>query len=477
MSSPSRSLVKRQSETDLMPPPPPPKRIKRPASVLDEDVYTRTLSDIIARDYFPGLVEAQAKQEYMDALDSKDKEWITSSKKKLADLIMTPGRARGRPGTSVANLTPQHIHPRHPGDTPKGWGGDTPTSVSTVSSVNSQPPTQDKTPDVSNLGLLDFQAKFTSEDNESFNKLLDKQNVKRRSKYAWIWSGNKIPTARQIAHHKRENKRIEAQGGNPDKDRKVAIKTDLDARPAKPDSWDAGPENSLMFVPSSIEDSHETIQQRADASSRAGPKRVVYQNTRLLDESARVAASERNALPPSPAISAIKDAIAGRPRPTESEAGYTGGETPRVNGYAFVDEDEPTPTDTVSSNYAEGFAASLDDLRMLGRSDANPNPFQIRENRRREDLHYRMVDRVARKKRSEKAMRETKTPVSATPRFASSPRLDFGSHTPGSTSGSGKMLTPAAQQLLHRMGSTPRPTGSTSSNLRNLWTPTPKRTK
>ncbi|KAI9037358.1 splicing factor ESS-2 family protein [Aspergillus affinis] len=470
MSTSSQALTKRQGENSLMRPPPPPKRIKRPASVLDEDVYTSALSDIIARDYFPGLVETQAKQEYLEALDSKDQEWITTSKKKLADLMLTPGRARGRPSKSVTN-TP--IHPGHPGDTPMGWGGDTPMSVSSVSSANPQLPAQSNAPDVSNLGLLDFQAKFTSEDNESFNKLLDKQNIKRREKYGWIWSGNKIPTARQIAHHKRETKRIEAQGGNPDKDKQVAIKTDLDARPAKPDTWDAGPENSLMFMPASVEDSYETIQQKSEASSRAGPKRVVYQNTRLPDEGAHAAASEGRAPPPSPAISAIKNAIAGRPRPTESEAGYTGGETPRVNGYAFVDEDEPTPEDATAFTSGHGY---MDDLRLLGSSDANPNPFQIRENRKREDLHHRMVDRVARTKRSEKAMRVTKTPVTTTPRFASSPRLDFGSRTPGSTSGSGKMLTPAAQQLLHRMGSTPRPTGSNSS-IRNIWTPTPKRRK
>ncbi|KAJ0278193.1 hypothetical protein COL922a_014494 [Colletotrichum nupharicola] len=61
--SSSHAVVKRDSETALMPPPPPPKRIKRPATVLDEDVYTDALSHIIARDYFPGLIETQVKQE------------------------------------------------------------------------------------------------------------------------------------------------------------------------------------------------------------------------------------------------------------------------------------------------------------------------------------------------------------------------------------------------------------------------------
>ncbi|PLB34708.1 splicing factor ESS-2 family protein [Aspergillus candidus] len=469
----SQALTKRQSESALMPPPPPPKRIKRPATVLDEDVYTNVLSDIIARDYFPGLLEAQVKQDYLDALDSKDKEWIATSKRRLVDVLRTPGRARPRPAAS--GTTPQFSDV---GDTPTGWRGETPLSVgsatpSTVAPTQSQE--ESAAPDVSRLGLLEFQAKYTSEDNESFNKVLDKQNAKRREHYAWMWSGNKVPTARQIAHHRRETKRIEAQGGTPSSDpttQAVAIKTDLDARPAKPDAWKARPENPLMFAPQSIEDDHETIQQRAEAASRAGPKHVVYQNTRLPDETHRPAAPP----PPSPSISAIKDAIAGRPRLTDSEPGFTGGETPRVNGYAFVDEDEPDSATTSADDFND----------LLGSSDPQdrtPNPFSIRENRHREALHHRMVDRVSRKKRAEKAARETKTPVSRTPRFASSPRLDFGSrgHPPAGGVTPGKALTPAAQKLLHQVGgSTPRTPGfsaSSSSGLRNLWTPTPKRGK
>ncbi|RHZ61076.1 splicing factor ESS-2 family protein [Aspergillus thermomutatus] len=474
-STPSQALTKRQSEQSLMPPPPPPKRIKRPATVLDEDVYTNALSEIIARDYFPGLLEEQVKQEYLDALESKDREWILSSKKRLTDLLKTPGRARSRSG-----MTPRLHGTERPDHTPAGWQGDTPRSViSTTTTTTAIAQTTPKDiPDVTNLGLMAFQAKYTSEDNESFNKLLDKQNAKRQEKYAWLWSGNKIPTARQIAHRQREAKRIAAQGGITE--RQLAIKTDLDARPAKPDTWKSRPENSLMFMPSSIEDTHETISQKAEAVSRAGPKRVVHENTRLPEPSVQhgSAAAEGNDVPPSPSISAIKDAIAGRPRFTESEAGYAGGETPRVNGYAFVDEDEPEPDyNHTAAETSELTSLSGDDLRLLGASDSTPNPFSIRENRKREDLHHRMVDRVARTKRAEKAAREVRTPV--TPRFASSPRLDFGLRTPAAadSSGQGKVLTPAAQKLLQRVGSTPRPAASSSSSLRNMWTPTPRRAK
>ncbi|RDW61903.1 splicing factor ESS-2 family protein [Aspergillus mulundensis] len=463
---PSQVLTKRDNGMSLMPPPPPPKRIKRPATILDEDIYTDALSHIIARDYFPGLLESQVKQEYLEALDSKDKEWIMTSRKKLTDLIMTPRRSR--PQLDSGSTASHFRSAGAPRDTPAGWGGETPISIVSATTAATDTTQREKGPDVSKMGLLDFQAKYTSEDNESFNKLLDTQNTKRREKHAWLWSENKIPAARQITHPQRETKRLEAQGGDPDQQRRVAFKTDLDARPAKPDGWKPQAENSLMFLPSSIEDSYETIQQRAEAASRAGPKRVVYQNTRLAEESSSEAS---NTVPPSPSISAIQDAIAGRPRQTETEAGYTGGETPRVNGYAFVDEDEPEPEPTAFLTASEA-DSEFNDLGILGASDTTPNPFEIKRNRRREDLHHRMVDRVARTKRVEKTAQTTKTSLTVTPRFASSPRLEFGLRTPGSTT-----LTPAAQKLLSRMGTPKREMPSSSSALKNMWTPTPRKQK
>ena len=78
--SSSQALTKRNADTSLMPPPPPPKRIKRPSQVVDEDVYTDALSHIIARDFFPGLVESQAQQDYLEALDSNNNDWIVAQK-------------------------------------------------------------------------------------------------------------------------------------------------------------------------------------------------------------------------------------------------------------------------------------------------------------------------------------------------------------------------------------------------------------
>lgn len=495
-----------------MPPPPPTKRIKRPPKVLDEDDYTDALSHIIARDFFPGLVETQAQQEYLDALDSKDKQWIANAGRKLSD-VMTPGARRRHPGLATPVLNRGRDGSRTPatplrreGDTPANWAGDTPRSnMSTPASTKSgsglglgfSTSSRDaELIDVKRMGLGAFQQKYTSEDNESFYKILDKQNTKKREKHAWMWSGNKIPTARQILYQKEERKRLESQGV-PSGEKKVDegqvvlfdVKSkDADTRPARPDGWKSRPENSLMFVPGSVEDELETVQQRREEGSRAAPKQIVYHNTRVVPLNSKGGDQDEDghgAVPPSPSISAIRDAIAGRPRPTDSEPGFTGGETPRVNGYAFVDEDEPEPTYDSNNQDDEDEEYHLRQLlNSQGGADSTPNPFRLRENRRREMLHHRMVEKASKSKRSEKIVNQTKTPV---PLFPSSPMLAFGK-TPGGRGGSGggnatpgaskAALTPAAQRLWATVGnSTPRRMDSGGTGLKNIWTPTPRRAK
>ncbi len=446
--SPSKALTKRSLETSLMPPPPPPKRIKRPAKVLDEDDYTEALSHIIARDFFPGLLETQSKQEYLDALDSHDHEWIADAGRKLKE-VMTPGPdgriLRGRRGTSITPTT--GLFGRG-GKTPKAWQGDTPMSVvSTASTTTSAKPEK---PEIdTNLSLGAFQQKYTSEDNESFYKLLDKQNQKKAEKHAWMWAGNKIPSSRQIAHRKRErllaaNKASEeAENG-----RQLALIEPKDTRQAMPDTWIARPDNNFMFLPGSIEDTHQTVAQKAEETSIAPHKAVVYDNTRLSSSNSTYA--NEAAEPPSPSLSAVREAIAGKPRPTASEASFSGAVTPRVNGYAYVDSDPSPPPYSTSS--------------ILGSGDSTSNPFKLRESSKREALHHRMVDKVAKGKRvTGKRESELKTPV---PKFTSSPRIAKGGMTPAAQKLMGKVAGSAATPKGLWEGKTPRRSG-----LREVWTP------
>ncbi|CAK7567411.1 MAG: hypothetical protein SEPTF4163_005375 [Sporothrix epigloea] len=445
------ALVLKRSDTELMPPPPPAKRIQRPKTVLDEDSYTDGLSKIIARDFFPGLLESETQNEYLNALESKDPTWIGIAGKRLQE-AMTPGR-RHRSRLQ----TPRHWNTLdgRPGDTPQSFAGDTPASVismSTTAPVDSAAAsTATKTGPKLDISLGAFQAKYTSEDNESFYKLLDKQNQKRVEKHAWLWNGNKLPSKMQLKQKEVQDRLLSSGLSLTDsghkKDR-LAIQ-DRDSRPAAPETWKEAPKNALMFQPDSqVEGQMESVAQKRQAESLAAPKSIVYANTRLpgttilsaqqqeqTDKSRQWSTLASNAsLPPSPTLSAVRDAIAGKPRridadsTTGSMAGsLVGGETPRVNGYSFVDDEEAEPV------------AKAPPVISFGKVDSAPNPFQLQDTSRREGLHHRMVERIAQNKR-------TSVRMGMTGRASQTPSTPY-PHSPCVSGG----LTPAGQRLWSNM--------------------------
>lgn len=399
-----------------MPPPPPAKKIKRPKKVIDEETYTDALSKIIARDFFPGLLESETQQEYLDALESRDKLWIDNAGRRLKQ-VMTPGRRQRLQRPVQTPVQPG-------GQTPLGFAGDTPATV-----VSNAPSAVDETHGIdTNMSLGVFQAKYTSEDNESFYKLLDKQNQKRAEKYGWLWRGNKLPSKQEMRQMEIKAKLVASGRSLRDdgfeRDR-LAIE-DNDDRPALPDTWKSAPRNALMFGPDGVEDGMETNASRAQDTSRAGPKTIVYENTRIPGP----AVAQDSSHPPSPTLSAVRDAIAGRPKAGDRDSTFAdGNETPRVNGYAFVDDEEPEEpvSDVPAIN--------------LGFGDDTPNPFKIQDQRKREGLHHRMVDRIAQSKRTSAKMGLVgKIDMTPVPKFPNSPRVSGG-------------LTPAAQRLWSRIGS------------------------
>jgi protein DGCR14 len=432
----SQALVKRKAEQHLMPPPPPPKRIKRPATVIEEDLYMETLSHIIKRDFFPGLVEIEAQQEFLDAVESKDSEWISEAGTRL-NVLMTPGPAGRRIRGRSAGMTPIA---GSVGETPKGWNGSTPMSVAATPRTENK---EDQKPKVDhNISLSAFQAKYTSEDSESFNQLLDKHNQKKREKNAWLYNGNKLPSKQQLALQARAEKLLE-DSKDAKKGMELAIRSPEDDRPAMANVKTMHPMNPFMFHPESIEDTHITIAQERANDSIAPPKEIVHDNTRMpvprpVDFSPSVM--------PSPSLSAIDAALAGKPKPTESEPGFSGGETPRYAGYKLVN---PESSAAEMEAAARGPGPDPNEImKLLPAADSTPNPFKIAQESRRDELGRKMVEKIAAKKRIDaRRIEEMRTPmvtgatVGATPRF-------LNAKTP-------MAMTPAAKSLLERM-KTPR---------------------
>ncbi|EPE09648.1 nuclear protein es2 [Ophiostoma piceae UAMH 11346] len=478
----SSALVRKRTDTQLMPPPPVAKRIQRPKTVLDEDTYTDGLSKIIARDFFPGLLESDAQSDYLNAIDSKDQAWISSAGKRLRE-VMTPGNRRHRHRLHTPSL--QNTDGR-PDETPQSFVGDTPASVFSVSTTASAAEERASKaaagPDTS-MSLGSFQSKYTSEDNESFYKLLDKQNQKRAEKHAWLYNGNKLPSKMQLKQREIEDRLIESgtaivDDGYNKKDR-LAIK-DREDRPAAPEMWKTAPKNALMFGPDGLDSSVQSVAEKAQAESLAPPKSIVYANTRLQDPSVaaeqqrrrqqlakdrRGSSVSRASGPPSPTLSAVRDAIAGKPRRQDADSTIgsiagsaagtaTGGETPRVNGYAFVDDDE---------SVVDAAEAEPEPIIKFGTADSRPNPFQLQAKSTREGLHHRMVERIAHNKRTSARVGMTgraQTPVTPYP---NSPRVKGG-------------LTPAGQRLWSSMagGSVQRDAVSSFNKQRNGQQKDPK---
>ncbi|KAK6358588.1 hypothetical protein TWF730_007914 [Orbilia blumenaviensis] len=448
----SQALIRRSTDTELMPPP-PAKRIKRPPKVLDEDSYTTAISDIIARDFFPGLTEAKHQEEYLDALASKDREWIASAGRKLSE-VMTGSRVRNRHSTPSLRSAALDATPSARGfDTPMSARDD--ISVGTASSNPMKKNYEDK------LSLDNFQSKYTSEDNASFNDLLDDQNQKRRDEYGWLWRGNKISKPSVIAE--KERQKLLKEKEEKDGVDKAKLLEYQDDKPAMPETWKVNPRNGLMFTPANLDDEmlDPDLNPATNTESRAAPKGISHANTRMP------APREVNAIPPSPSVSAIRDAIAGRPRYSASDASVSGiGATPRVNGYSFVDDaPSPSPSELGLPPMTWG---TVDDL--LPSVEASPSPFKINEQPRRERTLHRMVDKVAKSKRASAKMVVPGTPgasIAGTPVGTARRLRTLGNMTPAAKGLLGKIGTGRSESVFGG-------TGKEKTDMRYRWTPTPR---
>ncbi|KAL2419804.1 hypothetical protein ABEF95_004438 [Exophiala dermatitidis] len=559
------AVTKRQKDRDdlaLMPPPPPLKRIKRPAQVLDEDEYTAALSEIIARDYFPGLLESQAQHEYLAALDSGNESWIAEAAHKLRHAGAPQQSQKSVRNTGFDRRSTTSTPRRDVADTPVGdcAGGETPVLVHRNSLEQQlQDETTKQRIDTTGLSLGTFQAKYTSEDNESFNALLDKQNQKRREKHAYLWTQDqRIPSGRLIAYHQAREARLLKERGedgslseqqeqeqeheqqpesnavtaststdiavvnnktsqdNDDKTKGKAMALPstmmttgaTDSRPARPDAWHiTRPDNALMFPATSIDEDApqlQTVAEHKEQLSKMGPKQVVHANTRF-PPMLYVDDEDPKFPPQSPSLNTeiiarrddARRSAARKDKDMDADTG-TGAETPRVNGYAFVDEDEP---ENISQNdKTDSNLPSYRDL-LAGQFDATPNPFKIGDIRKREELHLRMVEKQAKMKRDKERDR-LKDSDSHTPPHrlrAWTPRSAIltpggGASASASASSSANMgnMTPAARRLMEKLGGSQTPlrtgTGPSSaiigkdggrdaSSARDMWTPvrTPRR--
>lgn len=212
-----------------------------PQQILEEDDYTDALSKIIERDFFPDIAKLKRQHEYLDALAMNDIQRIQAAAIDLAgnDTPLTQRRLR-TPGISarqpfmcscffplfltlflpssflaqtprigrtvlpneawtparvdIGNATPtwKDDDPARPTslseDTPLL---DTPTGKTLKKMRKSATETPEENTIDTSLSLDQFQARYTSEDNASFNEILEKMNLRKKEKYSWLYDQEK----------------------------------------------------------------------------------------------------------------------------------------------------------------------------------------------------------------------------------------------------------------------------------------------
>lgn len=186
-----------------------PKKQKRKQTVLDEDTYVKTLDKIITRDYFPALQPLE--------------NLLTGVRPSVADSVRS---VRSSINGSFEDDSPEPVR--------------SPRAEAPVA-----PPPETK------LSLDQFTANFTSEDNESFEQLIEVEEKRRVQRVFWVEEHAK-EAAKNIINRLEEPKRT-----------------------GMLDTWTYTTQNHLMFHPSGDEVA------QPEPPAHLPQKEIVAENTRF----------------------------------------------------------------------------------------------------------------------------------------------------------------------------------------------------
>lgn len=382
--------------------------------VLDEEEYIENLEKIIQRDFFPDVTKLQAQKDYLEAEENGDLERMREISIRYGSSL-----AKATPQSSVPYVTPASF------ETPVGQPG-SPTSSQTRNVVNKE--TKDVEKEEKELPCLDrFLAKNTSEDNASFEQIMDLAKDKEKVKHAWLYEAEN-----EYKQRHEENLALPP-----------VEKAALECVKAGLETWEYKAKNALMYYPEGVKD---------DDTMFKKPREVLHKNTRFSGDPFSKALNK----------SQIQQAAALNAQFKQGKVGPDGKElipheSPSVNGYGYVATPSPAPGVADSPLMTWGEIESTP-FRIDGSDtpyvERNHGPsFKIPEPGRRERLGLKMANEAAAKNRAKKqeALRKvTQNLASLTPK------------------GMSPALSPALQRLVNRTSSK-----YTDKALRASYTPSP----
>ena len=172
-----------------------------------------------------------------------------------------------------------------------------------------------------NIPLDKFLAKNTSEDNASFEIIMENTLQKIKEKHAWLYEKEK-------EHALLAQQRLALPEGKDGDQLKLAD------RPANLDNWEYTNKNALMYVPECSTLTTEEVVARAKLQERE----IKHANTRLTEDVSKEKATEDSV------NRAVETQVMGQKGKIGVDGKEIGGsETPNVNGFRFVATPSPAP--------------------------------------------------------------------------------------------------------------------------------------
>lgn len=389
--------------------------------ILSEEEYTEKMEKIITRDFFPDLPKLKAQNEYLTALEKGDIAKIQEIQITYQPTLSTRSKTNSVRDISVRSDTTE-IHQNE-----------------TFSSRNSEIDDSSSVCSVTEKKrefLDEFLAKSTSEDNASFQVIMEKSAVAHQKKYPWLYKDENEEQKKLIDM-------LTLPSADQNEERRAELVT-----------WAYKNKNALMYVPDGAEFTTE------EKLTNANRKEITHGNTRFeappFDEEANK--------------EAIAEAASVQAKMKEGKVGIDGkeiipGDSPQVNGFGFVGTPVPDPgvTDTPIMTWGEieGTPFRLDGSDTPLPQNPNGQQFKIPSLSAREKIALSLADKVAKKHRKiNKINSDLKSPL----------RFGSGSMTPLERLQS---MSPAARKLacaklgIHR---------DTDKALRASYSPSPLRT-
>ncbi|XP_055063719.2 splicing factor ESS-2 homolog [Misgurnus anguillicaudatus] len=389
------------------------KKIKR--KILDEDQYIENLEQIIQRDFFPDVSKLQAQKDYLEAEENGDLE-------RMREIAIKYGSAMAKytPRTYVPYVTPSTF------ETPDAHSA-SPSCKHRGARTDEDGKDGGKAQEKELPSLDCFLAKNTSEDNASFEQIMELAEDKNKLRHAWLYEAEdefKERHEKNLALPSTEQQALECT--------KAGLET-----------WQYKAKNALMYYPEGERD--DTLFKK--------PREVLYKNTRF-DGDPFCKALNKSQLQQAAALNAqFKQ---GKVGPDGKE--LLPHEPAKVNGYGYEREPSPAPGVAESPLMTWGeiestpFRLDGSDTPLVERGHG-PS-FKIPEPGRRERLGLKMANEAAAKNRAKKqeALRKaTENLASLTPKGLSP-----------------AALSPALQRLVNRSSSK-----YTDKALRASYTPSP----